>query len=105
MGALGALQAAGSDDCKKDCRDYQRACLKAHSQSCQNSMRYCSGSCRQPERTGSTSIDKRTSSTLRGTAALSSKWTHSLEDNDFEFYAVAFNQTISTKLGSFWRGA
>ena len=32
MGALGAAQAAGSDSCSKDCRDYHRACLKAHSQ-------------------------------------------------------------------------
>ena len=31
-GRTGAAQAAGSDNCSKDCRDYQRACLKAHSQ-------------------------------------------------------------------------
>ena len=47
MGALSALQAAGSDDCKKDCRDYQRACLKAHSQeACKTDYDICVKACR-----------------------------------------------------------
>jgi len=30
-GTLNAARAAGADSCTKDCRDFQSACLKAHS--------------------------------------------------------------------------
>ena len=45
MGAPSAAQAA-SDSCSKDCRDYQQACLKAHSQSaCKTDYDICVKAC------------------------------------------------------------
>ena len=47
-GALGAAQAAGADSCTKDCRDFQQACLKAHSQAaCKTDYDICMKACRQ----------------------------------------------------------
>ena len=48
MGALSVAQAAGSDSCIKDCRDYQQACLKAHSQAaCKTDYDICMKACRK----------------------------------------------------------
>ncbi len=48
VGTLSAAQAAGSDNCIKDCRDYQRACLKAHSQdACKTDYDICTKACRK----------------------------------------------------------
>jgi len=48
MGAPSAAQAAASDSCGKDCRDYQRACLKAHSQeACKTDYDICIKACRK----------------------------------------------------------
>jgi len=48
MGALGAAQAAISESCTKDCRDYQQACLKAHSQAaCKTDYDICIKACRK----------------------------------------------------------
>jgi hypothetical protein len=47
-GALATTQAAGSDSCSKDCRDYQRECLKAHSQgACKSEYDICVKHCKQ----------------------------------------------------------
>jgi hypothetical protein len=47
LSALSAAQAAGSDSCSKDCRDYQQTCLKAHSQSaCKTDYDICMKACR-----------------------------------------------------------
>jgi hypothetical protein len=43
-----SAQAAGSDGCTKDCRDYHRACLKAHSQeACKTDYDICFKACRK----------------------------------------------------------
>ena len=48
IGALKAAQAAGSDSCIKDCRDFQQACLKAHSQAaCKTDYDICTKACRK----------------------------------------------------------
>ena len=48
VGALNAAQAAGSDSCIKDCRDFQQACLKAHSQAaCKTDYDICTKACRK----------------------------------------------------------
>jgi hypothetical protein len=48
MGAVSAAQAAGSDSCAKDCRDFQQACLKAHSQAaCKTDYDICMKACRK----------------------------------------------------------
>ncbi len=48
MGALSAAQAAGSDSCTKDCRDFQQVCLKAHSQAaCKTDYDICMKACRK----------------------------------------------------------
>jgi hypothetical protein len=48
MDTLSAAQAAGSDNCSKECRDYQRACLKAHSQdACKTDYDICMKACRK----------------------------------------------------------
>ena len=48
IGAACAAQAAASDSCTKDCRDYQRACLKAHSQdACKIDYDICIKACRK----------------------------------------------------------
>jgi hypothetical protein len=47
LGALTPAQ-AGPDNCSKDCRDYQRACLKAHSQdACKTDYDICIKACRK----------------------------------------------------------
>jgi hypothetical protein len=46
FGWIGASQAAGSDACGKDCRDYQRVCLQAHSQAaCKSEYNVCMKAC------------------------------------------------------------
>jgi hypothetical protein len=46
VGAVCATQAAASDSCTKDCRDYQRTCLKAHSQdACKIDFYICMKAC------------------------------------------------------------
>ena len=46
VSAPSAAQAAGSDSCSKDCREYQRACLKAHSQeACKTDYDICIKAC------------------------------------------------------------
>ena len=48
LGALSSTQAAGPDSCSKDCRDYHRACLKAHSQeACKTEYDICMKACRK----------------------------------------------------------
>jgi hypothetical protein len=48
VGALSVAHAAGSDSCSKDCRDYQQACLKAHSQAaCKTDYDICIKACRK----------------------------------------------------------
>lgn len=48
MGMLRVAHAAGSDGCRKDCRDYQQACLKAHSQgACKTDYDICMKACRK----------------------------------------------------------
>lgn len=48
VGTLNDAQAAGSNNCAKDCRDYQRACLKAHSQgACKTDYDICVKACRK----------------------------------------------------------
>jgi hypothetical protein len=48
ISALSAAQAAGSDICRKDCREYQRACLKAHSQgACKTDYDICIKACQK----------------------------------------------------------
>jgi len=48
LGALSFAQAGGSDNCTKDCRDYQHACLKAHSQdACKTDYDICMKACRK----------------------------------------------------------
>ncbi|MGA7013010.1 MAG: hypothetical protein WBZ16_11800, partial [Pseudolabrys sp.] len=48
FGGVGSAQAAGSDSCSKDCRDYHRACLKAHSQeACKTDYDICVKACRK----------------------------------------------------------
>ena len=48
LGALSAARAAGSDSCTKDCRDFQQACLKAHSQAaCKTDYDICIKACRK----------------------------------------------------------
>jgi len=48
VGALSAAQAAGSDSCTKDCRDFRQACLKAHSQAaCKTDYDICVKACRK----------------------------------------------------------
>ena len=46
LGAPAATQAAGS--CSKDCRDFQRACAKAHSQTaCKADYEICVKHCKE----------------------------------------------------------
>jgi hypothetical protein len=46
--ALCSSQAVGSGNCAKDCRDYERACLKAHSQdACKTDYDICMKACRK----------------------------------------------------------
>ena len=46
--APNAASAAAADSCTKDCRDYQRACLKAHSQeACKTDYSICLKMCRK----------------------------------------------------------
>jgi hypothetical protein len=46
LGAMAAAQAA--DSCSKDCREYQRVCVKAHSQSaCKSEYDICMKHCKQ----------------------------------------------------------
>jgi hypothetical protein len=48
VGMLRAAHAAGSDGCRKDCRDYQQACLKAHSQgACKTDYEICVKACQK----------------------------------------------------------
>ncbi len=48
LGALSSAQATEPDSCIKDCRDYQRACLKAHSQeACKTDHDICMKACRK----------------------------------------------------------
>jgi hypothetical protein len=48
LDALSSAQAAGSDNCTKDCHDYQRACLKAHSyDACKTDYDICMKACRK----------------------------------------------------------
>lgn len=48
VGTLSAEQAGRLDNCTKDCRDYQRACLKAHSQdACKTDYDICTKACRK----------------------------------------------------------
>ena len=47
ISAPSAAQAA-SDSCTKDCRDFQQACLKAHSQAaCKTDYDICMRACRK----------------------------------------------------------
>lgn len=47
IGVASTAQAAGNDSCSKDCRDFQRACAKAHSQSaCTTDYDICMKHCR-----------------------------------------------------------
>ncbi len=46
LNTLTSVEAA--DNCSKDCRDFQRACLKAHSQSaCTTDYAICMKHCKQ----------------------------------------------------------
>jgi len=46
IGAPSAAHAAASDSCSKECREYQRACLKAHSQeACKTDYDICIKAC------------------------------------------------------------
>jgi hypothetical protein len=46
LGGLGSAQAGALDSCSKDCRDYHRACLKAHSQeACKTDYDVCMKAC------------------------------------------------------------
>jgi len=47
-GTLNAARAAGADSCTKDCRDFQSACLKAHSHAaCKTDYDICVKACRK----------------------------------------------------------
>ncbi len=46
--AAGPVQAQKVDACTKDCRDYHRACVQAHSQgACKSELDICLKHCRQ----------------------------------------------------------
>jgi len=45
---LSVTQATAADSCSKDCRDFQQACLKAHSQAaCKTDYDICMRACRK----------------------------------------------------------
>jgi hypothetical protein len=69
IGAPSAAQAAGSDSCSKDCRDYQRACLKAHSQdACKTDYDICMKACRKKQTKQHRNTDQ--VATLRGQSVM-----------------------------------
>jgi hypothetical protein len=48
LGALSSAPAATPDSCSKDCRDFHRACAKAHSQeACKTDYDICMKACRK----------------------------------------------------------
>jgi hypothetical protein len=50
LSTLNTAPAAAPDSCSKDCRDYHRACLKAHSQeACKTDYDICMKACRKKQ--------------------------------------------------------